>query len=125
MTRRILLFMGGALLNNGITSSLINLSKNLDYDKYNLIVVDKNAANAQFNDNVKRLSDKAHVIYRNNGMDLTYPEWIKYHRLFNRSIVEDIDQQKVLFLVNGKRILGDTRIDIAIDFGGYAPFGVT
>ncbi|WP_347100593.1 glycosyltransferase [Enterococcus gallinarum] len=117
-----IIIYGGALLNNGITSSLINLSKNLDYDKYNLIVVDKNAANAQFNDNVKRLSDKAHVIYRNNGMDLTYPEWIKYHRLFNRSIVEDIDQQKSFVSREWQRILGDTRIDIAIDFGGYAPF---
>ncbi|MFN6737658.1 CDP-glycerol glycerophosphotransferase family protein [Enterococcus gallinarum] len=113
---------GGGLLNNGITSSLINLSKNFDYEKYNLIVIDKNKVNQEFEGNIGRLSNKAHVIYRNNGLSLTYSEWIKYNRLFNRSVVEDIKTHQFFVAREWKRLLGETRVDVAIDFGGYAPF---
>lgn len=113
---------GGGLLNNGITSSLINLSKNFDYDKYNLIIVDKNKVNQEFEANIGRLSEKAHVVYRNNGLSLTYSEWIKYNRLFNRSSVEDIKTHQIFVAREWKRLLGNTQVDRAIDFGGYAPF---
>lgn len=113
---------GGGLLNNGITSSLINLSKNFDYDKYNLIIIDKNKVNKQFDENIRKLSDKAHVVYRNNGMSLTYSEWIKYNRLFNRSEIENVQAHRSFVIREWQRLLGATEISIGIDFGGYAPF---
>ncbi|MGX7162263.1 glycosyltransferase [Enterococcus massiliensis] len=120
--RENIILYGGALLNNGITSSIINLSKNLDYEKYNLIVIDKNAKNKQFDDNVAKISKKAHVLYRGGGIDLTYSEWIKYNKLFNRSLVSNIDDHRIFVQREWKRLLGKTSVDIAIDFGGYAPF---
>lgn len=65
---------------------------------------------------------KAHVVYRNNGLSLTYSEWIKYNRLFNRSSVEDIKTHQIFVAREWKRLLGNTQVDRAIDFGGYAPF---
>ena len=35
-------FYGGGFYNNGITNSLINMSKVFDYDKYEFVIVENN-----------------------------------------------------------------------------------
>lgn len=113
---------GGGYLNNGITSSLINLSRNFDYDKYNLIIVDRNGKQKWFDNNVRKVGDKAHVLFRGGGIDLTYPEWITYNRIFNTKSISDESQHKKFVQREWRRILGDANLDIAIDFGGYSSF---
>ncbi len=117
-----IILYGGALLNNGITSSVINLSKNLDYSKYNLIIIDKNSTNPQFDENIKKLSPHTFVLFRGGGINLTYTEWVKYNRIFNKSIVSEIEDHKKYVAREWRRLIGDVKPDIVIDFGGYAPF---
>ncbi len=112
----------GALLNNGITSSIVNLSHSFDYSKYNLIIADKNVANDDFTFNARRIDKRAHIIYRGGGMDLTYGEWITYHRLFTHSIVQNVNKHRVFVKREWRRLLGDTQIDVGIEFSGYSPF---
>lgn len=120
--KRNVVVYGGGYLNNGITSSLVNLSRNFDYDKYNLIVVDRNGKQKWFDDNVRRIGDEAHVIFRGGGINLTYPEWITYNRIFNTKSISDEKLHKKFAVREWRRILGKTRMDIAIDFGGYSSF---
>lgn len=112
----------GALLNNGITSSLLNLSHNFDYEHYNLIIFDKNKGNDDFAANAKRFDKRAHVLFRGDGINLTYPEWIVYHRLFNTQDVSEVDRHRFFVQREWHRLLGLTGIDVAIDFSGYNSF---
>lgn len=113
---------GGGMLNNGITSSLVNLSHNFDYDQYNLIIYDKNNFDDDTVGNIKRFDKRAHVLFRGDGIDLTYPEWIVYNRLFNRQQVADVEKHKVFVRREWHRLLGMTPMDVALDFSGYNPF---
>lgn len=121
--RNILVYAGG-FLNNGVTSSLINLSHNFDYDKYNLIIIDARKTNIIFQSNVKKLHPKAVMLYRDGLIQLTYKEWIEYNRFLRYDTIDT--SNKVLFNEISdrelKRLLGNTVIDSVIDFSGYVPF---
>ena len=112
----------GAFLNNGVTSSVINLSKLFPYDKYNLIIIDKSRGNKIFEDNIKRLSPKVHMVYRGGGMNLTFYEWVRYNRFMNYAKIEDVDFYKKIVQQEWKRLLGNIKIEVGIDFSGYVPF---
>lgn len=112
----------GAFLNNGVTSSIINLSKLFPYDKYNLIIIDKNKGDKTFENNIKRLSPNVHMAYRGGGTNLTYYEWIRYNRFMNYAKVENVDFYKKIVQQEWKRLLGNVEIEVGIDFSGYVPF---
>ncbi|AYW48789.1 hypothetical protein C7K38_10595 [Tetragenococcus osmophilus] len=112
----------GAFLNNGVTSSVINLTKLFPYDKYNLIIIDKSRGNKTFEDNIKRLSSNVHMAYRGGGMNLTFYEWVRYNRFMNYARVEDIGFYKEIVQQEWKRLLGNIDIEVGIDFSGYVPF---
>ncbi|MCF1619444.1 CDP-glycerol glycerophosphotransferase family protein [Tetragenococcus koreensis] len=112
----------GAFLNNGVTSSVINLSKLFPYDKYNLIIIDKSRGNKTFEDNIKRLSPNVHMAYRGGGMNLTFYEWVRYNRFMNYSKVENVGFYEEIVQQEWKRLLGDINIEVGIDFSGYVPF---
>ncbi|GBD80886.1 glycosyltransferase [Tetragenococcus halophilus] len=112
----------GAFLNNGVTSSIVNLSKLFPYDKYNLIIIDKNKGDKTFENNIKRLSPNVHMVYRGGGTNLTYYEWVRYNRFMNYAKVENISFYKKIVQQEWKRLLGDVEIDAGVDFSGYVPF---
>lgn len=112
----------GAFLNNGVTSSVINLSQLFPYDKYNLIIIDKSRGDKTFEDNIKRLSPNVHMAYRSGGMNLTFYEWVRFNRFMNYSKVEDEDFYKEIVGQEWKRLLGNVNIEVGIDFSGYVPF---
>lgn len=112
----------GAFLNNGVTTSAINLSKLFPYDKYNLIIIDKNRGNQTFEDNIKQLSPNVHMVYRGGGTNLTFYEWVRYNRFMNYAKVEDVDFYKEIVQQEWQRLLGNVKIEVGIDFSGYVPF---
>lgn len=121
--KNILVYAGG-FLNNGVTSSLINLSHNIDYDKYNLIIIDARKTNMIFQNNVKKLNPKATMLYRDGLIQLTYKEWIEYNR-FLRYDTFDISKNGLFNEISDrelKRLIGNTKIDSVVDFSGYVPF---
>ena len=46
----------GGFLNNGITTSAINLLNNIDYNLYNVVVVDKGAYDSESEFNISKLN---------------------------------------------------------------------
>ncbi|QEM80773.1 glycosyltransferase [Halomonas binhaiensis] len=123
-----LLIAPGGLIPNGITSSLKNLISNLDYDKYDPYIVIE--ASVMDNDPLRReqfseFDSRCNWVLRCGDMLLnenekkTYQEFRQGSESFDPS---DIDTIKRIFERENLRVFGDTKFDVSIEFGGYAPF---
>ena len=127
-TRKRLLIAPGGMIPNGITSSLKNLIANLDYDRFDpYILLDASIMDsdplrmAQFADFDKRCN----WILRCGEMLVTAEESDTYQKF--RIGTEGLSQQametiRTIFSREARRIMGDARFDVAIEFGGYAPY---
>ncbi|MBA3927011.1 glycosyltransferase [Listeria rustica] len=125
--KTILMYCGG-FKNNGITTSAINLLHNLDYERYRVIVMDTEALQDDCKRNFKKLDPCVLRVTVVGGMLRTEEESKAEERLFTASHElyvefgpEDFleEQVKRLYQRELRRILGETKIDIAIDFDGY------
>ncbi|MFJ9288806.1 CDP-glycerol glycerophosphotransferase family protein [Bacillus halotolerans] len=121
--KNILIYCGG-FLNNGITSSAINLLNNIDYEKYNVIVIDKGNYDKESSYNISRINEKAKRVYRVGSMNLTIKDWYLHGLMNKRGYTEELAKRKPeeIFKREINRMLGNARIDIAVDFSGYVPF---
>ncbi|MGG4112967.1 glycosyltransferase [Bacillus subtilis] len=121
--KNILIYCGG-FLNNGITSSAINLLNNIDYKKYNVIVIDKGNYDKESSYNISRINEKAKRVYRVGSMNLTIKDWYLHGLMNKRGYTEELAKRKPeeIFKREINRMLGNARIDIAVDFSGYVPF---
>lgn len=114
----------GGFLNNGITSSAINLLNNIDYEKYNVVVIDKGNYDKESSYNISRINAKAKRVYRVGSMNLTIKEWYLHGLMNRRGYTEELAKRnpEKIFQREINRMLGNARIDIAVDFSGYVPF---
>ncbi len=121
--KTILIYCGG-FLNNGITSSAINLLNNIDYDKYNVVVIDKGNYDKESSYNISRINVKAKRVYRVGSMNLTIKEWYLHGLMNRRGYTEELAKRnpEKIFGREINRMLGNVKVDIAIDFSGYVPF---
>jgi CDP-glycerol glycerophosphotransferase len=125
--KRVLIAPGG-MLPNGITSSLKGLIANLDYDRFDpYILLDaplmgKDASRmAQFRD----FDPRCNWILRVGDMLLSAEESPVYHRFrTGADLLSDAEMAQVatIFARENRRLLGEARFDLAIEFGGYAPY---
>ncbi|SQC57083.1 glycosyltransferase [Paenilisteria newyorkensis] len=125
--KTILMYCGG-FKNNGITTSAINLLHNLDYERYRVIVMDTEALHDDCKRNFEKLDPRVLRVTVVGGMLRTAAESKAEERLFTASHELYVefgpegfleDEVKRLYQRELRRILGKTKIDIAIDFDGY------
>lgn len=120
----ILLYSGG-MFNNGITSSVLNLSNKLDYEKYSLTIIEKGNFDDASVKNIEKLSKKVNFVQRwgigafDDVEQLLHDEinkgdgfqnWMKSDQVFG------------MYQHELKRFLGTEKFDFAIDFGGYTSY---
>ncbi len=120
----ILMYCGG-FLNNGITSSAINLLNNIDYDKYNVVVIDKSNHTDETAYNFSQLNDHVKKLYRVGKMSLTKEESARQKEVFEDGLQTNLENEPLLmsaYIRENKRLLGDAKFDVAIDFSGYVKF---
>lgn len=126
--RQRLLIAPGGMLPNGITSSLKGLMANLDYDRYDPYILldaplmgkDANRM-AQFRD----FDPRCNWILRVGDLLLTEAERPVYHRFRSGAgRLDDAEMAQIaaIFARENRRLLGEARFDLAIEFGGYAPY---
>ena len=119
--QNIIMYCGG-FFHNGITTSALNLSNNIDYNKYNLIILDKAKYKRESWSNYLKLNPNAKNIYRVGTMNLTFFEFLVHDAIINGKGMRDwlnIFAPAALYQRELKRMLGETKVDIAIDFSGY------
>lgn len=126
---RIRMLIGpGGLIPNGITSSLKSLIANLDYDRYDPYIVidapimDKEAARME---QFREFDPRCNWILRSGDILLSAEERPVYQ---NFRLGNDLDPDRDLPVLQNilareaQRVLGDRHFDVAIEFGGYAPY---
>ena len=119
-----LLFYPGGMINNGITSSLVNLVNNLDPAEYDVTCILGMGNSAAQRENISRLPKHVHLLYKfsdsnyskgeeyaNNLFSLIgYQAWLK--KIYPAAAYER----------EMRRLVGPTHYDVAIDFSGYSLF---
>lgn len=126
--RQRLLIAPGGLLPNGITSSLKGLMANLDYTRFDpYILLDAplmgkdDSRMAQFRD----FDPRCNWILGLGDMLLSAEESPVYHRFRTGADLlteAEMGQVATIFARENRRLLGEARFDLAIEFGGYAPY---
>ncbi|KIX90430.1 teichoic acid biosynthesis protein [Staphylococcus microti] len=122
---RILIHPGG-MKNNGITTSVVNLLENLDYDKYDVtIVLDRRIINADVLGKLQQLNKNIRIILRNDPLLATTTEIYQNTFIGNRGIQPKLEKflyPKLMFEREFRKIFGNAVFDYVVDFSGYAMF---
>ncbi|MDK4194566.1 glycosyltransferase [Staphylococcus pseudintermedius] len=121
---KILLYPGG-MKHNGITTSVINLLANINYDKYDVTVFTNNTNNVEQLNNLQSLNDNVRIVLRRGPMIATFKELYQNEFVRQRGIYKSFEKRlypKVLFEREFRKIFGDSQFDYAIDYSGYAMF---
>jgi len=122
--KKILMYSGG-FYNNGITVSALSLAKYLDYEKYDLTMIDFDNKNLEATKNIKKLDPRVRVIYRAGAFNMRILESIRHYFVIRKGLYKN--WVKKIAPINTykkelRRIIGQTDFDIVIDFGGYNAF---
>ncbi|MBG9783667.1 glycosyltransferase [Shouchella lehensis] len=120
-----LLFYGGGFYNNGITVSLTNLFDYIDYDKYEVILIDNDNAHRDKWRNMEKLNKNVHILFRPGAFNRTIKETYWHELVMRRGAHTEFVRKNIqvsAYQREFKRVIGNTNIDVAIDFGGYNKF---
>jgi len=122
--KKILLYCGG-FYNNGITISAINLSKYIDYDKYDITIIEPGNKKEEQVINLKKVDPRARVLYRVGTWNMTIMDYYRYNLVYRKGLNHDFIRKMnptPLFRGEMKRLFGNARFDYVVDFGGYNKF---
>lgn len=122
LSKKKLLIYPGGMGNNGITTSAINLSRNLDYDNYDVTYLLWDNDNEEIVHNVDQLDDRVRVMYRFGVTALTRPEnkqdrYISEHGIKSWS---DTNIPKTGYQREADRLFNSVQFDDLVDFSGYS-----
>ena len=115
----------GAFYNNGITMSAITLLDSIDYDKYEVVVVENPKGNAEKWNNISKVNENVHFIYRPGVLNRRLFDSYRHQLTHRRGVYTDFMEKvcpKQLYYNEFRRIVGNTKFDYVINFGGYNDF---
>ena len=121
---RILIYPGG-MKPNGITTSILNLLENVDYDRYDITVYLGFNRNKDVIDNLYSLNDNVRVILRKGPLLANTSEYYRNLLVRNRGIKSKIEEKiypDALYQREFRKVFGNSAFDVVMDFSGYAMF---
>src|SRR5690606_36545667 len=128
--KNILIYCGG-FLNNGVTTSALNLFNNIDYDRYNVIVADRGNFTEEDANNFNRINENVKRLYRVGSMNVLLDEVDAQNYLFQYGAEQYfkkgpenyLDQEIItMYQREYRRMFGNMKVDVVIDFSGYVKF---
>ncbi len=120
----ILIYPGG-MKNNGITTSIVNLLDNIDYEKYDVTIFTNYNTNAEVIENLNSVNENVRIILRKGPLLANIMEYYRNLLIRNRGVKSLIEKKvypKKLYKREFRKIFGNSTFDYAIDFSGYAMF---
>ncbi|MFQ3792177.1 glycosyltransferase [Staphylococcus nepalensis] len=121
---RLLIYPGG-MKPNGITTSIMNLLENVDYDRYDITIYLGFNRNKDVVDNLKSLNENVRVILRKGPLLATTMEYYRNLLVRNRGIKSKVEEKiypNELYEREFRKVFGNSEFDVVIDFSGYAMF---
>ena len=121
---KILVYPGG-MMNNGITTSFINLVNNIDYTKYDVTCFMKTPNKAEALNNISKINENVRLLFRNGVAVYNTSEIYLDKAVQNRGIHSSFMKKiypELAYIREVKRYFGKSKFDIAIDFSGYSLF---
>ncbi|WP_066258927.1 CDP-glycerol glycerophosphotransferase family protein [Neobacillus drentensis] len=121
---KILIYPGG-MMNNGITSSFINLMDNIDHNKYDVSIFMKTPTSKEALNNIGKVNKQARFLFR-NGLSVysileVYRDKLVHNRGAHSELTKRIYPEKG-YKREFKRFFGKSHFDYVIDFSGYSLF---
>ena len=124
LTKERILFYPGGMINNGITSSFINLVSNLDFDKYEVTCILGASGSQTQIKNINLLPAEVSLLF--NFSDPLYSIWEHYKGTWIHGKGLTKGNQKFFpekaYQLEMQRLVGRAEYDFAIDFSGYSLF---
>lgn len=120
--KKILIYPGG-MMNNGITSSFINLMDNIDFTKYDVSIFMNTPTSREALNNIAKVNKQARFLFRNGLAVFSIPEDYRDKFVHNRGVHSNLTKRlypEEGYLREVKRLFGKSRFDYAIDFSGYS-----
>ncbi len=122
--KRVLIYPGG-MKNNGITSSVINLLENIDYDKYDVTIFTNRSNNQEILNNINNVNKNVRIILRVGPLAASLRETYKVDFVRQRGLkgaIERFIYPKNVYEREIRKVFGNSQFDYAIDFSGYSMF---
>jgi CDP-glycerol glycerophosphotransferase len=120
---RLLIYLG-AMSSMGITTSALNLMRNIDYDKYDVTAFYVFSRGRDRAKNIALVDPRARVIPRTPLYNAS-PRRVRQEtkRLLFKGLPERLDQSHIRFWTDEwRRMFGHAKFDHLIDFSGYGCF---
>lgn len=120
-----ILFYAGGMMNNGITSSFLNLMDNIDYNKYDVSVFMNVSNKEDVLKNLDKLNKNVRLLFKHGisvySLDEIYRDRLCHNRGISNKYLEKIYPEKA-YERESRRYFGKSTFDFAIDFSGYSLF---
>lgn len=121
---RILIYAGG-MMNNGITSSLMNLLQNIDYSRYEVVIFLQRNFNKIALDNLSNINKNVKIVLRNGGFFASLTEHYRNEYVRKRGLISAKEERlypNKAYRREFRRLFGNSTFDYVIDFSGYSMF---
>ena len=115
-SKKKMLISRGGMRVNGISTSLVNLLNNIDYDKFDVTLMFTDAKNKNEMELVDRVNANVRLLWRNATFNMTFLEQVR-HRYYTKYGIKNPYQEIYKREVN--RSYGAAIFDYVIDFDGY------
>lgn len=120
--KKILIYPGG-MWNNGITSSFINLTDNIDFNKYDVSVYMNTPTSNETLKNIEKVNKQARFLFRDdcavNSLYEDYRDKFIHHSGAHTPFTKKLYPENA-YKRESRRVFGRTKFDYAIDFSGYS-----
>lgn len=115
-----ILVYGGGFLNNGITAAVVSLLNSIDYDRFDVTLIDHGVRIKDSKlEHMRKVNGNVHHIFRFGTWNVSLLELYR-HTLFLKT--GDLKWAPVgMYERELERVTGLAEFDIGIDFGGYSP----
>lgn len=120
--KKILIYPGG-LRNNGITSSFINLTDNIDFNQYDVSIYMNTPTSNETLKNIEKVNKQARFLFRDdfavNSLYEDYRDKFIHHSGAHTAFTKKLYPENA-YRREFRRVFGRTKFDYAIDFSGYS-----
>ncbi|MCY7866529.1 CDP-glycerol glycerophosphotransferase family protein [Bacillus spizizenii] len=119
---KILIYPGG-LMNNGITSSFINLMNNIDYDRFDVSCFLKTPHSKEVLNNISKINKNARLLFK-PGLPVydikeVYADKLLNNRGATTKLLKKLYPEQA-YRREHNRLFGKAKFDYVIDFSGYS-----